>query len=125
MFRAYYLINDYTNAIKCGTKLHEILRKCGEKPEECAVSIELATLYLHQRRYTEAKEICGKALITSIEIGDSITEVTCYEKFGTVFYSVCDYDKAKEYLEKAIAVRRELGDMRGEATTCGNLGRVF
>ena len=50
MFRACYLIDDYTNAIKCGTKLHEILRKCGEKPEECAVSIELATLYLNQRR---------------------------------------------------------------------------
>lgn len=125
MFRVYYLIDDCTNAINCGTKLHEIFRKCGERPEECAISIELATLYLHQRRYAEAKEICEKALLTSIEIGDRITEVACYETFGTAFYSVCEYDKAKEYLEKAIAVRRELGDMRGEATACGNLGWVF
>lgn len=125
MFRAYYLMDDYTNALKCGTKLHEILRKCGERTEECAVSIELATLYLHKRRYAEAKEICEKALLTSIAIGDRITEVICYENLGTVFQSVSEYVKAKKYLEKAIAMRRELRDMRGEATACGNLGWVF
>ena len=57
MFKAYCLIDDHTNAIKCGTKLHDILIKRGERTEECAVSIELATLYLNQRRYAEAKEI--------------------------------------------------------------------
>jgi len=38
-FKAYYLIDDYTNAIKCGTELYNILRTRGERTEECAVSI--------------------------------------------------------------------------------------
>ena len=125
MFKAYCLIDDYSNAIKCGTKLHDILHKCGERTEECVVSIELATLYLHQRRYAETKEICEKALPTSTAIGDRITEVTCYENLGIVFQSVSEYAKAREYFEKAIAMRRELRDTRGEATACGNLGWVF
>ena len=124
MLRAYHLIDDYTNPNQIFMTFFVNVVK---ELTNVRLSIALGTLYIHQRRYTEATEICENALLTSLEIGDEIREVACYENLATVFHSVFEYVKAKlkEYLEKAVAVGRELRDMRGEATACGNLGLVF
>ena len=77
MFRAYHLIDDYTNPIQ---SFANVVKKL----TNVRLSIELGTLYIHKRRYTEATEICENALLTSMEIGDEIREVACYENLPTL-----------------------------------------
>ena len=125
MLKAYFLINDYTNAIKYGSKLLHIHRQCGEKAKECNLSIELATLYLQQGKFAQAREICEKALIISTEIGDRNSEASCYENLGTVYQSFGKFEKAREYHEVALAVRKEIGDRSREGAQHENLGIVY
>lgn len=53
MLKTNYHINYYTNAIKHARKILRILRKCGERTEECKLIINLTTLYLRQSTWKE------------------------------------------------------------------------
>ena len=125
LLKAYFLINDLTNALKYGRKLLHIHHECGEKRKECNLSIELATLYLRQSKYAEAKEISEKALSISTETGDKKIEASCCENLGTVYQSFGKFEKAREYHEKALAIRKEIGDSNREGAYHENLGTVY
>ncbi len=125
MLLAYLRIDDWTNAIKYATNIRNIFRECGKRLEECGTTLTLATLYLHQGKYVEAKELSEKALLISTEIGDKNGEASCYANLGEVYQSVGGYEKAKEYHVKALAIRNEIGDKNGEAFSNGKLGTVF
>ncbi len=125
LLQAFSVISDYTNAIKYAKKILHIYHKCGERPEEGALSIYLATLYIRQNKYAEAKELCDKALRTSTEIGDRNLEAHGLEILGTMFHSIGEYEKAKENFEKALAISKEIGDRKGESCWYLNLGAVF
>ncbi|KAL9986273.1 hypothetical protein ACROYT_G000390 [Oculina patagonica] len=98
------------------------------------IGLVVATFLLKTGRTLKAIEICKeclffqnneKALTIIIEIGDRVTEATCYGNLGAVFRSLSENVKAKEYHEKALAIRIEIGDREGEATGYGNLRSVF
>ncbi|XP_078353941.1 tetratricopeptide repeat protein 28-like [Oculina patagonica] len=125
MAEAYIHINDYTNAIKYGEKSLHICRKCGEKTEECWISIALAGMYLIQSKHLEAKELFAKALLISTEIGDKDGEAVCYIFLGDVFESDGEYEKARKHYEKLLAIKKEIGDKNGEAFCYRNLGSVY
>ncbi|XP_078353157.1 uncharacterized protein LOC144637947 [Oculina patagonica] len=122
---AYGLIGDNTNAINYARKVLHIHRDCGEKHEECQLSIQLAIMYIVQYKYVEANELSEKALAISKEIGDRNKEAYCYLNLGTVCQSVGEYKKAREYYEKALAIEKENGDRNGEAKSYLNLGTVY
>ncbi|KAL9950920.1 hypothetical protein ACROYT_G043492 [Oculina patagonica] len=125
MFLAYRSIDDLTNAIKYVKEILHVLRECGNRLEECRINIVLATFYLGQRKYVEAKEHTESALLISTEIGDKKGEAFCYGNLGVVYESVGEYEKAKEYHERALAMKKEFGDRNGKATCYGKLGQVF
>ena len=125
MSKAYCVINDNTNAIKCTKTILQIYRKSGEKLAEYELSFRLAKMYFSQSKFAEAKELYERALLISSEIGDRYGEGTCYENLGAVCRSVGEYDKAREYLEKSLAIRKEIGDESGEAKCYGSLGTVY
>ena len=55
IFKAYYLLPDYTNAIKYGRELLGICRECGEKAKEGKLTIALADIYERQRKKSRGK----------------------------------------------------------------------
>lgn len=84
MFVAYCLINDYTSAIEYGRKLLVILHSSGEKALESKLSLELANLYHHRCKHSEAKTLCWKARAICKEIGERKGEASCNESLGTI-----------------------------------------
>ncbi|XP_078359151.1 uncharacterized protein LOC144643699 isoform X1 [Oculina patagonica] len=125
MVQGYSIINDYTNGIKYASKLLQIFRECGERTNECTLSIKLATWYICQSKYAEAKELCEKALLISTETGHRNLEAYCYGNLGTVYQSVGEYEKAREYHEQALVIKKEIGDKKSEALSYGHLGTVL
>ncbi|KAL9950954.1 hypothetical protein ACROYT_G043531 [Oculina patagonica] len=125
MLLAYWLIDDWTSAIKYATNILHIFRECGKRLEECRITLTLATLHLRQSKYVEAKEHSEKALLISTEIGDKNGEASCYANLGEVYQSVGKYEKAKKYHERALAIRKEIGDRNGQAFCYDKLGTVF
>ena len=125
LLKAYTVLGDYTNWIKYTRKLIDFYNRRGERTEECTLSIKLAVFCLHLSKYAEAKELCEKALVISIETGQRKLEAHCYSNLGMVFQLVGEYKKAREYHEKSLVIKREIGDKRGEAVTYGRLGAVF
>jgi len=61
IFKGCGLINNLTSAIECGRKLLVLLRECGMKHKEAAVSIKLSEFYNRQSKYKEATELCKKS----------------------------------------------------------------
>ena len=113
MSNSYRAINDNTNAIKCTEKILQIYRESGEKLAEYELSFNLAKMYFCQSKYAEAKELYGRALLISTEIGDRNGKADCYLKLGAVYNLLAQFDKA---LHKSLAIKKEIGDRKGEAT---------
>ena len=125
MFLGHCLISDYTNAIKYGRKLLNILYSSGEKALESKLSLELAKLYHRQSKHFEAKTLCARALAIYTEIGERKGEASCYESLGTFFLSLGEYIKATENLERAFEIREEIGDRIGQGSCYEGLGKAF
>ena len=125
MFVAYCLINDYTSAIEYGRKFLVILHNSGEKALESKLSLELANLYHHRCKHSEAKTLCWKAKAICREIGERKGEASSNESLGTIFLSLGEYIKATENLERSLEIREEIGDRIGLASCYGNLGSAF
>ena len=125
MFKAYYRVNDHTNAIACVRKLLNIHRECGDTVREAELSIALAQIYESQSMYAEAKEVYTKAIPVIQKAGDRRLEAIAFGGLGNVFYSLGEYVKAKEYYEKALAIRMHIGDRAKEGACYGSLGNVF
>ena len=125
MFKASFLLLDYTSALSYGRELLGIYRKCGEIAKEGDVTLTLAKICEKQFEYVKSRELYEKAMTIMIEIGDRKREAYAYEKFGFMSYFIGEYDKAKEYLEKALAIIKEIGDKEEAAAAYGKLGTVF
>ena len=125
MFKASFLLLDYTSALSYGRELLGIYRKCGEIAKEGDVTLTLAKICEKQFEYVKSREHYEKAMTIMIEIGDRKREAYAYEKFGFMSYFIGEYDKAKEYLEKALAIIKEIGDKEEAAAAYGKLGTVF
>ncbi|XP_078357079.1 uncharacterized protein LOC144641935 [Oculina patagonica] len=125
MYNAYYLIDDYTNAIQYSRELLVIYHECGETAEEGNVTIALAELYEGRCEYAKAKELYERAINIMIQTGDRKQQADAYGNCGNMSYRLGEYVKANEYLEKALAIGIEIDDRNGEASCYGNLGTVF
>ena len=101
IFKAYYLLSDYTNAIKYGRELLDICRECGETAKEKELTITLADTYERQCKYAEARKLYEGAINIMRETGDRDGKAYVYRKFGTISYRLDEYDEAKKYLEKS------------------------
>ena len=124
LFKAYFLVTDYTNATKYCLKLLDIYREYGETAEVGILILRLANIYEQQFKYTEARELYKRAMKITRETGDKKSEAYAYGKFGDMSYRLGEYGKAKEYLEKSLAVAIEIGDRQGEAGCYGILGSL-
>ena len=125
LLQAHCLMSDHTNVIKYAKKLVHIYHEFGERHRECWLSIRLAEMHLHRKRYAEAKEFCEKALLISTAVCDRGGELCCYGILGYVCRLTGEYEKAGEYYDKALAIQKEIGNRNGEASCYGNLGIVF
>ena len=125
LLQAYFVIDDCTNTIKYTKKYLHIQQECGEKAEECRMSILLATLYIRQSEHGEAKELFEKALLISTEIGDKNGEASCYGYLGKIYQEVGEYDKAKQHYEKGLVLTKQIGDRHAQSVFYRNLGTVF
>ena len=125
LLQAHCLMSDYTNTKKYATNLVRIFHECGERQNECWLSIRLAEMHLNGRKYAEAKEFCEKALLISTAVCEKGGELYCYRILGKVYQLTCEYEKARESQEKALAIEKEIGNRNGEASCYANLGIVF
>ena len=107
MWKVCRLISDNTNAIKNTERIVQIYRESAKRLEECMLSIDLAEMYCHQRKYARAKELSKKALLTSNKIGLRIGQARCYENLGNVYRSVGKYEKARKHLERSLAIHKK------------------
>ena len=123
--KAYCLSLDCANAIKYGRKLLHIHKECGTKLEESWMSTKLATLYLSQSKYAEAKELSEKALVISKEIGDKSGEALCYRNLGNVYMSDGEYKKARELFEKSLSINKQIDERYEEAWCYRDLGNLL
>jgi len=99
MFHAYCRISDNTNAITYGKKLLTIYRECDDRVQEGNLSMLLVRIYYSQSMYSEAKELCERAIIVKREVGDRAGVADCYNNLGAVLKSLGQCVNAKMYLE--------------------------
>lgn len=126
LFKAYFLVTDYTNTEKCCLKLFDIYRELeyGESSEGGILVLTLANIYEQQFKYEEARELYKRAIKIMRETGDKKREAYAYAKFGNMSYFLGECDKAKEYLKKALPMTTEIADRNGEAGCYGILGSL-
>ena len=126
LFKAYFLVTDYTNTEKCCLKLLDIYRELeyGESSEGGILVLTLANIYEQQFKYEEARELYKRAIKIMRETGDKKREAYAYAKFGNMSYFLGECDKAKEYLKKALPMTIEIADRNGEAGCYGILGSL-
>ncbi len=110
MSRAYFLINNYTGAIKYARKFLAIHHALGERFEESRLSIEIGTWFYRQNKFEEAKELSQRALLLTLENNDKKREALCYVNLGSVLHCLGEYDEAREHLEKAFSVMKAFGE---------------
>ena len=125
LVQTFCFVRDYTSAIRYVRKLLHVYCECGERHEECWLSIKLANLYCIQGKLVKAGEIYEKALVISKEIDDSNAKASCYGNLGNVYQSLGKYDKARESYEKALTISKEGNDKCREAPCHSNLASVF
>lgn len=79
LFKAYFLVTDYTNTEECCLKLLDIYRELeyGESSEGGILVLTLANIYEQQFKYEEARELYKRAIKIMRETGDKKKRSIC------------------------------------------------
>lgn len=85
----------------------------------------LSVVYCIKGDFTQALELCQKALKNAEEIGDLRRKVDAYNIMGTVFKARVNYEEAIDSFTMNLKITEELGDKQGMGVAYCNLGNVY
>lgn len=85
----------------------------------------LSVVYCVKGEFTQALELCQKALNNAEETGDLKSKVDAYNIMGTVFKARVDYERAIDSFTMNLKITEELGDKKGMGVAYCNLGNVY
>lgn len=85
----------------------------------------LSVVYCIKGEFTQALELCQKALNNAEETGDLRSKVDAYNIMGTVFKARVDYERAIDSFTMNLKITEELGDKKGVGVAYCNLGNVY
>ena len=86
IFKAYYVIHDYTKALNYGRQLLQIYCECGERENEGNLTVTLAKICELQYKYKEARELYEKAIEIMKEMGETEKEAQADEIWNHVLF---------------------------------------
>ena len=102
LFKAYFLVTDYTNTEKCCLKLLDIYRELeyGESSEGGILVLTLANIYEQQFKYEEARELYKRAIKIMRETGDKKEKHMLMRSLETCLIFWVNVTKLKSILRK-------------------------
>lgn len=99
-----------------GLAIHEealqTARNGGDKKGEAQALTDMGESYRNQKRYREAVDHLGKALVIWIQLKDPRNEAECFLNLGRVCDDAGLHDRAVDYLDKALSLAREIKDLK-------------
>ena len=125
LVNAYRDIFDFKNVARCVQELLVMSQDSGDTQEEGRWRLMLASSYLIQHKFEDAKEGYLKALDIIKVNGVREDERRVYDGLAHLSGSIGDSKSQKEYLEKSLLLMKETGDKKGEAECYSALGRYF
>ena len=125
LVNAYSDIFDLKNVARCVQELLVMSQDSGDTQEEGRWRLMLASSYLIQHKFEDAKEGYLKALDIIKVNGVREDERRVYDGLAHLSGSIGDIKSQKEYLEKSLLLMKETGDKKGEAECYSALGRYF
>ena len=125
LFKAYWDIFDLKNVERCCEELLFISQDSGDTQEEGGCRLMLASSYLAQHKFEDAKEGFLKALDIIKVNGVREDERRAYDGLALLSSFSGDIKSQKEYLEKSLLLMEDTGDKKGKAECYSALGRYF
>jgi len=92
----------YDSSLQYATRTYFLAEKIGDKKKLGLACYRLGMTYTNLNNYDSAKHYLDKALLSALELKDTVLEVSCYNAFAYVYNYQSDYTTSIEYLLKAV-----------------------
>ena len=153
LFKAFFLVGDYQNAIDNGEKAFLLYEQIGDVEGAAGLLEKIADVYRltdeqvkAKERYEKAlsfhwrvmvassvfemsivkrREQLNKLLALTTKTGDKETEGVRLRRLGDLSVSLFEYAKAKDYFQRALAISKENGKRKEEGRAHGGLGALY
>jgi signal transduction histidine kinase len=106
--QAYRHKGDYEKAFAYYDSTHRIHELTGNKFGIGEVELGRGTVFLEQRKFTEATAFISKALALAREINARVLEIACYKELATLSEQKGDYKNSLEYFKQFKALNDSL-----------------
>lgn len=120
----YYMLNDYTYAMKNYLTALKMAQTAGDEATTAKVLGNIGLIYYEQVDYFNALEHYNKALEIDKEAGNKKGISLHLGNIGLVHWQQGDYPKALSYFFDALKIDEELGNKKGIARHLGNIGLI-
>jgi tetratricopeptide (TPR) repeat protein len=87
--------------------------------------VQLGTVLLQQRRYTEALEAYAEARKRFTALDELGTVSTLWHQTGIVYERTGQQEAAEDAFRQSLAIKVQLGDVAGQASTLHELGNLY
>lgn len=122
---AYYLIDDYSNAIKFSEKALKICNDINYVEGKALAYEHITIVKIKLEKYDEALEFNQKALELRTEIDDLPSIAGAYYNYAVIFNRLKDFNKAIDYTKQSIEIRKKIGNLNGVGSNYLTLGNIF
>ena len=117
-------LNSYDDAEKSYQESLRLAEKSGSVDNKLTALFSLADVNWDQKRHTEAREYCQKALTIARTLEDPTAEAHILLDFGLMYDRGC-HVKSWELCQQSLERARSIGDAKAEARALAILGAVL
>lgn len=106
-------------------KAIEYNQKLNDQHSVAMIKVELATLWMIQRRYDEALQIYREILKLFNQLNEPTSVAYIWHMRGMIYQEIGDYPQAEQAYRKSLTMRIQLDERSGEASSLNELGRLY
>ncbi len=122
---AYRNLGNYPKAFDMYFIQLEMSQKHNSPEDESYANINIANLYIYQKKPDEAIKMLKEALRINKELKNKKQEAYVELNLGRSYILKEDYENAENHLERAILLRQELGDSEGMGIARKYMGDIL
>lgn len=125
LIQVYRDLRQPEKAIETSDKVFKLARTLGDSSLVANAGIQVGNALLASGEYVQAHEYLLKALLSALNVSDSLSSSQAYSALGGLFYRIGNFDQSSTYYEKAADILPEYAGPERKAYLLNQWGNAL
>lgn len=122
---AYYIDNQYDNALDYLLKAYRFAEDRGFDKEKADISRQLATVYYQSGKYSKTYTYTLKAKEIFESIDNKIGIANCLNLLGLYFKAIDNHEQALDYLKECLTLAKQIDNRQSVCEALNDIGSLY